>query len=90
MHAVVVRAAISDLEQGKAALERDVLPRVRSMPGFVAGYWLEPKDGQGVSFVLFQDEEAAREASKMVEPGAKPTPFATVETMEIRGVVAQA
>jgi hypothetical protein len=28
----------------------------------VAGYWLEPADGQGFSIVLFETEEQAREA----------------------------
>jgi hypothetical protein len=42
------------------ALVNDILPTIRSAPGFVAGYWLEPADGQGFSIVLFETEEQAR------------------------------
>jgi hypothetical protein len=34
----------------------DILPTIRSAPGFVAGYWLEPADGQGCLIVLFETE----------------------------------
>jgi hypothetical protein len=55
-----------DPEQAPAAAEAlmsDVLPRLRSAPGFVACYWLEPADGQGFSMVLFETEQQAREAA---------------------------
>jgi hypothetical protein len=42
-----------DPEQAPAAAEAlvsDILPRVRSAAGFVAGYWLEPAEGQGHLF----------------------------------------
>jgi hypothetical protein len=31
-----------------SALVNDILPTVRSLPGFVAGYWLERADGKGL------------------------------------------
>jgi hypothetical protein len=42
-----------------AALTSDILPRITSAPGFVAGYWLEPRDGQGFSMVVFEAEDQA-------------------------------
>jgi hypothetical protein len=51
MYAALVRLTV-DPEQASAAAEAlmsDILPRVRSASGFVAGYWLEPADGQGFS-----------------------------------------
>jgi hypothetical protein len=42
-----------DPEQAPAAAEAlvsDILPRVRSAAGFVAGYWLEAAEGQGHLF----------------------------------------
>lgn len=33
-----------------------------SRSGFVAGYWLRPKDGHGLSVVVFESEQAARAA----------------------------
>jgi hypothetical protein len=59
MHAALVTLTI-DRDQAPAAAEalvNDILPMVRSAPGFVAGYWLEPADGQGFSIVLFETEE---------------------------------
>jgi hypothetical protein len=55
-----------------AALTNDILPRIRSATGFVAGYWLEPADGQGFSIVLFETEEQARQAAPPVSSWAAP------------------
>ena len=75
MHAALMTLTI-DPDQARAAadaLMNDLLPRVRSASGFVAGYWLEPVDGQGFSFIVFETEEQARQstppASKWVAPG---------------------
>ena len=90
MHAVVVRAAITELDKARQALEADVIPRVKAAPGFIAGYWMEPIDGKGISVVLFESEDAARGALAMVQPGSKPSPYATIESSEAREVVAHA
>jgi hypothetical protein len=80
-----------DPKQAPAAasvLVNDILPTVRSAPGFVAGYWLEPADGQGFSIVLFETEEQARQtappASSWDAPGA------TINGVEFRRVAATA
>jgi hypothetical protein len=71
-----------------SALVNDILPTVRTAPGFVAGYWLEPADGQGFSVVLFETEEQAREtvppASSWAAPGV------TITRVEVRRVAATA
>ena len=77
-----------DLDAARKALNEEVVPMVRSAPGFVAGYWFEPRDGQGWSVALFETEEQARSAAP--KAGTSPTPFATVDTVEFREVVAQA
>jgi hypothetical protein len=54
MHAVLVNLTI-DPDQAPAganALTHRILPAIRLAPGFVAGYWLEPVDGHGFSFVV--------------------------------------
>ena len=74
MHAALVRLTI-DPERAPAAAEAlmsDILPRVRSAPGFVAGYWLEPADGHGLSIVLFESEEQARQATPPASSWAAP------------------
>src|SRR5215207_10176056 len=67
MHAALVNLTI-DPDQAPAAAEaltHDLLPTIRAAPGFVAGYWLEPADGQGFSFVVFQTEEQVRQSAPL-------------------------
>ena len=90
MHAALVRLTI-DPEQAPAAadaLVSDILPTVRSAPGFVAGYWLEPADGQGFSIVLFETEEQARETAPPATSWA--APGVTISGVEFRRVAATA
>ena len=90
MHAALVRLTV-DPEQAPAAAEAlvsDILPRVRAASGFVAGYWLEPADGQGFSVVLFQTEEQAREAAPSLSSWA--APGIAITGVEFRRVAATA
>ena len=90
MHAALVRLMI-DPEQAPAAAEAlmsDILPRVRSAPGFVAGYWMDPADGKGFSIVLFETEEQARETAPPVSSWA--APGVTITGVEFRRVAATA
>jgi heme-degrading monooxygenase HmoA len=64
MHAVTVKVSIDDPERAERELREQVVPMVSQAPGFVAGYWLEPQDGKGASFVVFDSEE---HANAMVE-----------------------
>jgi hypothetical protein len=65
LYAALISLTI-DPDQAPAAaqaLTSHILPTLRSAPGFVAGYWLDPtNDGDGFSLVLFESEEQAREA----------------------------
>jgi hypothetical protein len=90
MHAALVTLTI-DQDRAPAAanaLVNDILPSVRSAPGFVAGYWLEPADGQGFSIVLFETEEQARETAPPVSSWA--APGVTINGVEFRRVAAAA
>ena len=64
MHAVIVSVQISD-NPDPTALREQVVPRVRELPGFVAGYWTRD-GGTGRSMVVFESEENAQAASDMV------------------------
>ncbi|MEU0812493.1 hypothetical protein [Streptomyces sp. NPDC005970] len=67
-----------------AALMDDILPGIRSAPGFVTGYWLEPVDGRAFSMTVFEDEQQAREATP---PAVGWTaPGVTIESVEFRRV----
>ena len=90
MHAALVRLTV-DPEQAPAAAEvltSDILPRVRSASGFVAGYWLEPADNRGFAVVLFETEEQAREATPPLSSWA--APGIEITSVEFRRVAATA
>jgi hypothetical protein len=80
-----------DPDQAPAAantLVNDILPTVRSAPGFAAGYWLEPAHGQGFAIVLFETEGQARETAPPVSSWA--APGVTIGAVDFRRVAATA
>jgi hypothetical protein len=90
MHAALVSLTV-DPDQAAAAaatLTSDILPRIRSAPGFVAGFWLEPADGQGFSIVLFETEKQARDATPPTSSWA--APGIAITGVEFRRVAATA
>ena len=75
MYAAIVDLAIDPSLAPTAAstFTSEILPRVKSASGFIAGYWLDPLDGNGFGFVLFETEDQARRgtppASEWSAPG---------------------
>jgi hypothetical protein len=90
MHAALVNLTIDPDEAPAAAnaLTHHVLPAIRSAPGFVAGYWLEPVDGQGFSFVVFGTEEQARQSAPPT--GNWAAPGVSINDVDFRRVAASA
>ena len=88
MHAALVTVTIDPAQAARVALEEQVVPMVRSAPGFVAGYWVDPVDGKGLSFVVFESEAQARQTAPPA--GASPAPGVTVDSTQILEVVAHA
>ena len=88
MHAVVVRVTIEDFDAAVAALREQVVPRVKQVPGFVTGYWTR-KEEDGLSMIVFESEEGAQRAAEML-PTVTPPQGVTVESVEVREVVAHA
>ena len=89
MHAVLVKVSISDFEGSVKELRETVVPRISSLPGFVAGYWTRSSDGSnGRSMLVFESEEAAQAAAERV--GASIPEGVTFESAEVREVVASA
>jgi hypothetical protein len=64
-----------------------VVPTVSQAPGFVAGYWTGTS-GDGLSMVIFESEDAARQAADRVPQGIPE--FVTLESVDVREVVASA
>jgi hypothetical protein len=90
MHAALVKLTV-DPDRAPAAartLTDDILPTIRSAPGFLAGYWLEPADGQGFSIVLFETEEQARASAPPAS--SWDAPGVTITGVEFRRVAATA
>jgi hypothetical protein len=88
MHAVLVAVRILDDPAARKALEEQVVPAVSQLPGFVAGYWLEPQNGMGWSTVIFESEETAKQAAEGVRDRAPDS--VEVQTVQTAGVVAHA
>ncbi len=88
MHAVVVRAALSDDDSASLAeLREKVVPMVSQAPGFVAGYWVR-LDGekQGASVIVFESEDNARSAAGQFQPPEG----VTLDSIDVGEVVANA
>ena len=89
MHAVVVKASISDTESARKTLTEQVVPGVSNAPGFVAGYWTWSGDqSNGQSMLVFESEEAAQAVADRIR--GMVTEGAAVESTEVREVVASA
>jgi hypothetical protein len=90
MYAAVVSVSIDEAVQdsAEASLKEEIVPMVKSAPGFVAGYWLAPEDGKATSMVLFDTEEQARATAPPA--GSSPMEGVTVTTVEFRPVAASA
>ena len=89
MHALVVKASISDTESARKTLTERVVPGVAQAPGFVAGYWTWSEDqSNGQSMIVFESEDAARAVADRIR--GMVTEGATVESTEVREVVASA
>jgi hypothetical protein len=88
VHAAVVTLTIDPHQAAAAAtvLTNDILPALRAAPGFVAGYWLDPSDGQGFSMVVFESEEQARQSVPPVSTWA--APGVTIDSVVFRRVAA--
>ena len=90
MHAVVGTVTIHDFERGLPALREEIVPRVKTTPGLVNAYWLRSEDNRGTSVIVFESEEAARALAKMIETNGPPTDAVTLNSVEVREVVAHA
>lgn len=86
MHAVLVKVKLSD-NPDPTILREQVVPQVKELPGFVAGYWTR-SDGVGRSIIVFDSEENAQAASNRV-PSIVPS-GTTLEGNEVSEVVAHA
>jgi hypothetical protein len=87
VHAVVIRYSVSDKAALPAELEK-IMSEVSDAPGFVAGYWIDMGEDEGISVSLLDsEEEASMQAlgSQVAERSAM-----TAGTPEVGEVIAHA
>jgi hypothetical protein len=93
MHAVVTKVSVQE-DQGPAAtqyLREQVVPNVKQAPGFVAGYWVRLEGGdEGNSVVVFESEDAARQAAEQIRGSVGDNPGVTLKGVTVGEVVANA
>ena len=86
MYAALVKLRIDPAQAPAAAntFTNEILPRIKSAVGFISGYWLDPVDGEGFGFVLFETEEQARQSTPPVISWS--APGVTIDNVEFRRV----
>jgi len=92
MHAVVVNVSIApgQFEAAQKALREQVVPRVKQAPGFVKGFWtIRDDSAQGTSMIVFRTKQDAENAVAMIR-NSPPPPGVTLNSVELREVIAEA
>ena len=91
MHAAITTVSIDAGKEteARALLSSQIVPMVKQAPGFIAGYWTEPKADKGFSVVIFDSEESARAALPAVGFRAPGSPV-VIESVEFREVIESA
>ena len=86
MFAAIVSLSIDPAQApaAAAAFTNEILPKVRSAPGLVAAYWIDPEEGRGLGFLLFDTEANARQSTPPVSNWV--APGVTIRDTDIRRV----
>ncbi|HEX3242954.1 MAG TPA: hypothetical protein VHQ97_07730 [Solirubrobacterales bacterium] len=87
MHAVVLMVTIHDPEAAISKLREEVVPVVKQAPGLVTGHWTR-KDDSGIGMIVFESEDAANAARERAAAMADADDNVTLESVEVREVVA--
>jgi hypothetical protein len=90
MYAVVGNVTIHDFERGLPVLRDEIVPRVERAPGLVNAYWLRSQGNRGMSVIVLETEAAAQALARRIESGGPPTDAVTLNSIEVREVVATA
>jgi heme-degrading monooxygenase HmoA len=87
MFAVLTKVNVpgGDTPEHLKMLKEEVIPGVKSAPGFIAGYWLKPQGDDATALVVFKDEASAKAAAP--EEGSKmgDVTFKKVDIIEVVG-----
>jgi hypothetical protein len=86
MYAAMISLTIDSAQApaAAAAFTQTILPRVTAAEGFVRGYWVDPVDGEGFGFVLFDTADQARRATPPSSSWS--APGVTIRGVDVRRV----
>jgi hypothetical protein len=90
VHAVVVNVTIHDFPRAVETLNERIVPAVSQAPGFIAGYWTRSEDNRGHSVIAVESEDSAKAIAEMIQAQAPSNDAVTLESVEVREVVANA
>jgi hypothetical protein len=93
MHALVTRVTIHDADRTREVLTSQVVPQASGAPGFKTGYWTWHTDGgelNGLAMMIFDSEENARAVGDRISAVADASDDVTLDSVEVREVVASA
>jgi heme-degrading monooxygenase HmoA len=91
MHAVVTRVSVQEGPEATQFLREQIVPAIKQAPGFVAGYWVRLEGGdEGNSIVVFESEDAARQAAEQVRGNVGQNQGVTLNSVTVGEVVANA
>jgi hypothetical protein len=93
VRAVLIEVDVSgvDRDAGLTAMRQQLVPMIRSMPGFRGGTWLTGNDdGLGLSLTLWDTDEEATAFADRFGIGTNPTANAAIKRCEIREIAATA
>lgn len=62
MYAALIKVKIDSqfAPQAAAIFTEKIVPSVKNLSGFVAGYWIDPVDEEGLGFLLFENADNAK------------------------------
>jgi hypothetical protein len=88
MHGLLVAVKIDPAGDDEAMkmLKEQVVPSVKSAPGFVAGYWMRDiAAGMGYSIAVFDSEQAATAArdNAPMPPEGAPVSIANIQVLPV-------
>lgn len=88
MYAVVGSVTINDFERGLPVLRDQIVRSVKQAPGLINAYWLRSQDNRAMSVIVFESEGAAQALAREIQPEGAPTDAVTLNSVEVRQVVA--
>ena len=67
MHAVIRRYQVeaADAAIANEKIQQFLVPKLKTVPGFVAYYWVDGGAGSGASLTVFQDQKGTEESVRL-------------------------